>query len=525
MGTNEGLSLYQRYRPRKFDDVVGQSESVTMLKNAVATNNVRNAYLFHGNTGCGKTTNALILAAAVSCLNRKDGDYEPCGECEVCRDIFSGKESAALQIVDCAANSKVEFMREFLPKQAIQGDTKRRTIILDEVHALSSAAQATLYYGLESQPTDNLIFVLCTTNPEKLESTVVNRSVPVEFPPIGHDDLFGLVEKVLKDEGARDKVSDDNINSIVDASDGSARYALTNTEAFLAGGSGAFKIFSVKNDFLDAIASKDIGKALFAAKRLASMNSFIPPLAEAAEMMTEVVIVKNGGETDDDRARNGADSWSSEQALDAASMFSSAATTVSSLPRKYVVMLGTVSGALSPNLGGSHAPVIEKIELLGQEVAKLRSAVAQRGANAVAGPAAEAGTEARTSEDPWPDDTPPRELGNWLGGNGKAAESTEGEKEETSSNSDISDTGGSPSVNISEVFTKVVDNESAMVYARAISDEAKSIGAPVEPGDVIIFPNFGGIRITSKLSLPQRKEVHEMLKRVISSEVQVDFPR
>ena len=355
MGTNEGLSLYQRYRPKKFDDVVGQSESVAMLKNAVATNNVRNAYLFHGNTGCGKTTNALILAAAVSCLNRKDGDYEPCGECEVCRDIFSGKESAALQIVDCAANSKVEFMREFLPKQAIQGDTKRRTIILDEVHALSSAAQATLYYGLESQPTDNLIFILCTTNPEKLESTVVNRSVPVEFPPIGHEDLFGLVDRVLKDEDARDKVSDDNINSIVDASDGSARYALTNTEAFLAGGSGAFKIFSVKNDFLDAIASKDIGKALFAAKRLASMNSFIPPLAEAAEMMTEIVIVKNGGDTDDDRARNGADSWSPEQALDAATMFSSAATTVSSLPRKYVVMLGTVSGALSPNLGGSNA--------------------------------------------------------------------------------------------------------------------------------------------------------------------------
>ena len=143
---NEGLSLYQRYRPRKFDDVVGQDESVGMLKSAVATNSVRNAYLFHGNTGCGKTTNALILAAAVSCRNRKDGEYEPCGECEVCRDIFAGRESPALKIVDCAANSKVDFMREFLPQQAIKVSEKRRTIILDEVHALSPAAQATLYY-------------------------------------------------------------------------------------------------------------------------------------------------------------------------------------------------------------------------------------------------------------------------------------------------------------------------------------------------------------------------------------------
>ena len=521
---NEGLSLYQRYRPRKFDDVVGQDESVGMLKSAVATNNVRNAYLFHGNTGCGKTTNALILAAAVSCRNRKDGEYEPCGECEVCCDIFAGRESPALKIVDCAANSKVDFMREFLPQQAIKVSEKRRTIILDEVHALSSAAQATLYYGLEDQPSDNLVFILCTTNPEKLEQTVVNRSVPVGFPPIDHEALFGLVDRVLSDEGKRDQVQDSDIHAIVDMSNGSARYALTNTEAFLAGSGSSFKAFAVKSDFLDAIASRDIGKALFSAKRLASMNSFIPPLAEAAEMMTEIVIVHNGGQSDDPRAKSGAASWSPEQSLEAAHMFSSATTSIASLPRKYVVLLGTVSGALSPSLGGSSAMLAEEVRKLSEKVDAVASAPRTEPDSAPAAAVPQKETPRDGGDDEvWPSETPSAQDGNWPPSDGDDA--TDNGAGTAAGAEESGEAVSEPSVDLTQTFQMVRDNESALLYASAIAEAAKASGIDIDPRQVTIFPDFGGIRVAGGLSFPQRKEMHELLKRVVSPNVQVDFPQ
>ncbi len=182
----EYTALYRKFRPTKFDEIVGQEHIVKTLKNALINDRVGHAYLFNGGRGTGKTTAAKILARAVNCLNLKDG--EPCNECAVCKAALDGSLTDIVEM-DAASNNSVEDVRairdevNFLPTVA-----KYRVYIIDEVHMLSTGAFNALLKTLEEPPA-HVKFILATTEPQKLPATILSRCQRFDFKKISNDNI------------------------------------------------------------------------------------------------------------------------------------------------------------------------------------------------------------------------------------------------------------------------------------------------------------------------------------------------
>ena len=157
-------SLYRRYRPRRFDELKGQDHVVRALRNAVINNREGQAYLFSGPRGTGKTSTARILAKVLNCEELKDG--EPCGKCNSCLSIDAGSSYDVLEL-DAASNNGVDNMRDLIERAALGNPGRHRVFILDEVHMLSKPAEAALLKTLE-EPPDHVVFVLATTDPQKV---------------------------------------------------------------------------------------------------------------------------------------------------------------------------------------------------------------------------------------------------------------------------------------------------------------------------------------------------------------------
>ena len=186
-------SLYRRYRPRTFEDVVGQDGIVEVLKNQIKNNNVGHAYLFTGIRGTGKTSIAKILAQAINCENR-DG-ASPCNKCKSCLSILSGNNPDVTEI-DAASNNGVDDIRlikdeiSFLPTTS-----KYRIYIIDEVHMLSTGASNALLKTLE-EPPEHVKFILATTEPQKLPATVLSRCQRFEFTRIDKEIIYSRLKKI-----------------------------------------------------------------------------------------------------------------------------------------------------------------------------------------------------------------------------------------------------------------------------------------------------------------------------------------
>ncbi len=191
-------ALYRKYRPRTFDDVVGQEHITTTLKNEIAAGRPAHAYLFIGSRGTGKTTCARIVAKAVNCLNQQDGN--PCGECEMCRGIDNGSLVDVVEI-DAASNNGVDNIRDlreeanFLPNAA-----KFRVYIIDEVHMLSVSAFNALLKILE-EPPSHVLFVLATTEVHKVPATILSRCQRFDFRRIDSGVIAGRLQQVAEGEG------------------------------------------------------------------------------------------------------------------------------------------------------------------------------------------------------------------------------------------------------------------------------------------------------------------------------------
>ena len=185
-------ALYRTYRPRIFDDVKGQDVIVRTLKNQVKTGRIAHAYLFCGSRGTGKTTCAKILAQAVNCLNPVDGN--PCGECESCRSILEGSSINVIEM-DAASRNGVDDFRRIIEEIAYPpGEGKRKVYIIDEVHMLTPAAFNAFLKTLE-EPPDYAVFILATTDPQKLLPTVLSRCQRYDFRRIP----AGVIEKRLRE--------------------------------------------------------------------------------------------------------------------------------------------------------------------------------------------------------------------------------------------------------------------------------------------------------------------------------------
>ena len=215
-------ALYRKWRPQRFEDVVAQRGIVTALRNQIASGRVGHAYLFTGVRGTGKTTCAKIFAKAVNCLHPHNGD--PCGECEICRGIDNGSILDVVEM-DAASNNGVDDIRDLRDETAYTPSACHyKVYIIDEVHMLSTAAFNALLKTLEEPPA-HVIFILATTEIQKVPATILSRCQRYDFTRIGPEDIAQRVEYIAGQEGL--ELTTDGAELISRLADGAMRDALS----------------------------------------------------------------------------------------------------------------------------------------------------------------------------------------------------------------------------------------------------------------------------------------------------------
>ncbi len=216
------LALYRKYRPSDFGEVIGQEAILQVLKNALKRSRISHAYLFTGPRGSGKTTIARLLAKAVNCLNPKDG--LPCSKCAACLS-FAGNQVIDLTEIDAASNRGIDEIRDlregvkFTPLQS-----KYKVFIIDEVHMLTKEAFNALLKTLE-EPPSHAIFILATTEIEKVPLTIISRCQRFDFKKVPADQIQELLKKVCKSE--KIEIDSESLRLVAASAEGSVRDALS----------------------------------------------------------------------------------------------------------------------------------------------------------------------------------------------------------------------------------------------------------------------------------------------------------
>jgi DNA polymerase III subunit gamma/tau len=225
------VSLYRRFRPGRFDELRGQDHVVQALRNAVRDERVSHAYLFSGPRGTGKTSSARILAKALNCAAPVEG--EPCGVCTSCTEITQGT-SLDVHELDAASNNGVDAMRDLVAHAALGTPGRWKVYIVDEVHMLSTAAANALLKTLE-EPPSHVVFVLATTDPQKVPPTIRSRTQHLEFRLLRADTLHDLLAAVNEQAGLA--LDEESVQAAVRRGRGSARDALSALDQVAASGS------------------------------------------------------------------------------------------------------------------------------------------------------------------------------------------------------------------------------------------------------------------------------------------------
>lgn len=264
----EHLALYRKYRPKTFEEVIGQEHITKALQNQIASDKIGHAYLFTGSRGIGKTSVARILAKAVNCLNNKDGS--PCGECEVCKRLEQENDINIIEI-DAASNNRVDDVREIREKvKFLPVGTKYKVYIIDEVHMLTDSAFNALLKTLE-EPPSHVIFILATTEAHKLPATILSRCIRFDFRLVSVKDLTTLLKNVLDRENI--SYDDEALKLIASAGEGSVRDTLSIADCIVAYSNNkitkesVLKVlgttdYSLLLNYYDFLKEKDIGGLL-----------------------------------------------------------------------------------------------------------------------------------------------------------------------------------------------------------------------------------------------------------------------
>ena len=233
-------ALYREWRPSTFYDVVGQEHITTTLKNQILNNRIAHAYLFCGTRGTGKTSTAKVFAKALNCLNLQDG--EPCNECEMCKKINNGLAIDVTEL-DAASNNGVDKIRDIIDDVKYPPQEARfKVYIMDEVHMLSVGAVNAFLKTLEEPPA-NVIFILATTDPQKLPITILSRCQRFDFKRINKNDITARLRKIVTEKGV---IADDkSLNLIARVSDGAMRDSLSILDQAISMGNGAVEYSSV----------------------------------------------------------------------------------------------------------------------------------------------------------------------------------------------------------------------------------------------------------------------------------------
>ncbi|HEY2428200.1 MAG TPA: DNA polymerase III subunit gamma/tau, partial [Acidimicrobiales bacterium] len=250
-------SLYRRYRPQRFGEVRGQDHVTTALRNAVRHDRVAHAYLFSGPRGTGKTSTARILAKALNCTDLQDG--EPCGVCESCASVQAGSSLDVVEL-DAASNNGVDAMRDLVARAALGSPGRRKVYIVDEVHMLTAGASNALLKTLEEPPA-HVVFVLATTDAQKVLPTIRSRTQAFEFRLLAPE----LLATLLADVNDRAQLGLDplTLDRVVHRGNGSARDALSALDQAAAAGVAEDEV-EVVPAIVEALIAHDAGAALVA---------------------------------------------------------------------------------------------------------------------------------------------------------------------------------------------------------------------------------------------------------------------
>ena len=296
-------ALYRKWRPKTFDDIIGQEHVTTTLKNQIANDRIAHAYLLCGTRGTGKTSTAKVMAKALNCLNPKDGN--PCNECEMCKKISQGLAIEVTEL-DAASNNGIDKIRDIIddtkyPPQ----EGKYKIYIMDEVHMLSMVAVNAFLKTLE-EPPQNVIFILATTDPQRLPITILSRCQRFDFKRISIKDLTERLRTIVTAQGVL--ADDKSLDLIARVSDGAARDALSILDQAISMGDGSVNYDNlvemlglVTNEYLfditSAIIEKNVEKAMVVIEKVVfagkDMYLFIKDLIEHYRNLLMLKVTSN----------------------------------------------------------------------------------------------------------------------------------------------------------------------------------------------------------------------------------------
>ena len=227
------LALYRSERPERFNEIIGQKHIVRILQHQLETDNVSQAYLFTGTRGTGKTTTARILAKALNCTGNPADGQLPCGECESCKAIKEGRFLDVIEM-DAASNNGVDDMRDLIDRVNYPPMVGRyKVYIIDEVHMLSTSAENAFLKTLE-EPPEHVIFILATTNPEKVRETIRSRCMRLDFRRVSEEDLIEGMARICRRKQVN--ITRDALALVAQKADGSVRDGLSILEQCISGG-------------------------------------------------------------------------------------------------------------------------------------------------------------------------------------------------------------------------------------------------------------------------------------------------
>lgn len=238
------LALYRSERPERFNEIIGQKHIVRILQHQLETDNVSQAYLFTGTRGTGKTTTARILAKALNCTGNPADGQLPCGECENCKAIKEGRFLDVIEM-DAASNNGVDDMRDLIDRVNYPPMVGRyKVYIIDEVHMLSASAENAFLKTLE-EPPEHVIFILATTNPEKVRETIRSRCMRLDFRRVSEEDLIEGMARICQRKQVN--ITRDALALVAQKADGSVRDGLSILEQCISGGDALVDLETVED--------------------------------------------------------------------------------------------------------------------------------------------------------------------------------------------------------------------------------------------------------------------------------------
>lgn len=294
------ISFYRKWRPQSFDEIIGQEYNIRTIRNAVSSNRMSHCYIFCGPRGTGKTSTARILAKALNCI--KGTTPDPCNKCENCVGISNGSSVDVIEI-DAASNRGIDEIRELREKvKYLPSALRKKVYIIDEVHMLTTEAFNALLKVLE-EPPEHVIFIMATTEPNKVLPTIMSRCQRFDFLPIPMDRIKERLVKIAGSE--KINIDDSVLNMISKYADGSLRDADGILEQLAAFGEDKIKVADVTAllgvteldmlfEFTDILVGKDLDSGLILVNKIISSNQSLKVfVSELIDHLYDLYVISN----------------------------------------------------------------------------------------------------------------------------------------------------------------------------------------------------------------------------------------